>query len=512
MRWLFVLVVMVMGLVPGVATSQPRLKVEARLLQPVNAARLSLRACVDQALGAMSWQTASGSAADIVRMSRSSGRAVERRGERLLTPDWAANECLQLEIDLQRIARRDRWGLGARAGHFLRLSPATWLWRPRSIDSASKIRFEQPSGWSVTAPWPADAQGWRSLGNTPADWPATVAWFRGEERVIDLPSGRLRLAVLPTVDAPPADLEAWMRRSAATLQRSVPTWPRADTQVLLVPLPGVSSPVPWGQVTRGGAAAVQLFLGNEASARARTEDWTASHEFAHLLHPFMGDRGRWLAEGLASYYQNVARARSGELSAGLAWEKLLAGFDRGRKGTPANASSLAEVSRQRTRGSTMRVYWSGAAFWLQTDLALRDVGSSLDQALSDFAQHHLPSERLWHPADFVSALVELQDAADPAGLRQRYRHYAQRRDFPALAELLGSESSSAKTLEPRVEQLLRQSAAESLRSELLGPAAAGSGSGPTPMGQGRVAPCQSDQAQSELGPLQQPDILLTPQR
>src|SRR5690606_27411875 len=141
-------------------------------------------------------------------------------------------------------------------------------------------------------------------------------------------------------------------------------------------------------------------------------DWTATHEFAHLLHPFLGDRGRWLSEGLASYYQNVLRARSGELSEEEAWEKLSQGFARGRAATSEQADPLEQVSWERQRGSTMRVYWSGAAYWLERDLALRRQGDTLDQVLARFAIGHLPAERRWNPEEFIAALENIAPGAD----------------------------------------------------------------------------------------------------
>ena len=44
-----------------------------------------------------------------------------------------------------------------------------------------------------------------------------------------------------------------------------------------------------------------------ASSRDLRTDWTASHEFAHLLLPYVSDK--WVSEGVASYYQNVLQAR-----------------------------------------------------------------------------------------------------------------------------------------------------------------------------------------------------------
>ena len=79
----------------------------------------------------------------------------------------------------------------------------------------------------------------------------------------------------------------------------------------------------------------------------------------------------------------------------------------------------------------MRVYWAGAAYWLESDIALRQHGSSLDAVLGAFRRQHLPSERYWPPEDFVAAL----DAEVPqAGLLARYQRYAADREFPDLRD------------------------------------------------------------------------------
>ena len=51
----------------------------------------------------------------------------------------------------------------------------------------------------------------------------------------------------------------------------------------------------------------------------------------------------WLAEGLASYWQNLLRARTGLLTPQQAWQQLDAGFGRGRS-VAGDQLSLAELS------------------------------------------------------------------------------------------------------------------------------------------------------------------------
>jgi len=205
--------------------------------------------------------------------------------------------------------------------------------------------------------------------------------------------------------------------------------------------------VPWGQVTRGGGSAVHLFVGADAGYAGWRADWTATHEFAHLLHPFMGDAGRWLGEGLASYYQNVLRARSGALSADEATARLRAGFERGRLATPADAPALADAARARQRGSTMRIYWAGAAFWLQADLALRQRGDSLDGVLDRFARAHLPASRRWQPEEFIAALADLAPLFE---WQVHYRQYAASRRFPDVGASLAMLEAGLRDGERRL--------------------------------------------------------------
>ncbi len=185
------------------------------------------------------------------------------------------------------------------------------------------------------------------------------------------------------------------------------------------------SPVPWGQTLRRDDVSVLLYVRRNAGLEELREDWTAVHELSHLFHPFLGGQGRWLAEGLASYYQNVLRARAGLMTQAEAWKELDAGFGRGRR--ERSGERLDELSR-RHRG-TMRVYWAGAAYWLEADLALRQRGSSLDAVLSTYSGCCLRGTGQTQPEDFVDAL----DRAGGGGVfRGLFDRYSGSREFPAL--------------------------------------------------------------------------------
>lgn len=154
------------------------------------------------------------------------------------------------------------------------------------------------------------------------------------------------------------------------------------------------------------------------------------HELSHLYHPYLGRRGRWLAEGLASYYQNVLRARAGMLDGDEAWRRLDAGFRRGERA----ASGMRLDAMDHARGGTMRVYWAGAAFWLEADLALRQHhDTTLDAVLDRYARCCLDGTAEVAPEDFAATLDRIAGATVFMPL---YARYAAQTRFPDVAPLL----------------------------------------------------------------------------
>jgi len=175
-------------------------------------------------------------------------------------------------------------------------------------------------------------------------------------------------------------------------------------------------------------------------------DWVAVHELSHLFHPYLDDEGSWLAEGLATYYQNVLRARAGLLTPAEAWEQIDYGFARGRGAMRAGDVPLGASGE---RPNFMRVYWSGTAYWLEVDTELRRASGNrldIDEALRRFDDCCLPSYRAWQPAEFVAKLDAL---AGTDVFRKHFDAYAKRRDFPDLKPLyarLGLVRTAGDTL------------------------------------------------------------------
>lgn len=250
-----------------------------------------------------------------------------------------------------------------------------------------------------------------------------------DERVLRAGDTALRVEVVDVPDRARAELlQRWIAETSAAPLSVFGRFPLHDAKVRVKQIDSDDdSPVPWGQTLRTDGVAVLLFVRKDATLQQLREDWTAVHELSHLFHPYLGDRGRWLAEGLASYYQNVLRARIGVMGGDEAWRRLEGGFQRGRKAL----SGVALDDLGRRRGGTMRVYWAGAAFWMEADLALRrEHGSSLDAVLSDYSHCCLDGgTALVEPEAFVARLDRI---AGGDIFTSRYRRFAAAEEFPLV--------------------------------------------------------------------------------
>ncbi len=182
------------------------------------------------------------------------------------------------------------------------------------------------------------------------------------------------------------EVVGWIRDTADALAQVLGRWPRDRWQVKVSPFKTRGSdPVPWAQVNRGDPDVVSFYIDPRASRERLSRNWTAYHEFSHLLIPYRGWGDMWFSEGFASYYQNLLQARHGIFDEREMWQRLHDGFIRGRTNRRPDLS-LAELSpSMRENRSFMRVYWSGAWYWFRADTELRRRSAgrqSLDTALA----------------------------------------------------------------------------------------------------------------------------------
>jgi hypothetical protein len=317
-----------------------------------------------------------------------------------------------------------------------------------------RLDFELPPGHDVSAPWKRIASSNGKVAYEIRErmqgWDARMAIGRFSIESIEFPGGRVRYALLPGEPAPDiAAMRRWITSGVRALVTAYGRLPVPDVQLLVVPIGHGREPVPWGEVQRGGGDAVHLYINQRRPIEEFMTDWVLVHELSHLLHPVIDASDRWLSEGIASYYQNVLRARAGLRTAPWAWDALHAGFERGIRGT-AHGRSLAEVSETMMRDrSFMRVYWSGAAIALLADVELRrrsGGAQSLDTVLAAFGDCCLPADHSWSARELMQRLDQLTNTTV---FMELYRKYVDSDDFPDLGAVyaeLGLQPMSATKL------------------------------------------------------------------
>ena len=398
---------------------------------------LGVEACIDASANERRFEATYPAAMRYLRDARrSSGAALARDDGTLVAIGWRAGECLLYRVDLAAIAREERRGLGYASGDDLAAAPRAWLWRPRGLeqDPDATIAFTLPHGWSVSVPWrPLDDTIPRrryALGTRPASWPALVAFGRFPER--DLRHGRGAIRYVALGSARRTVLERYAEETAADVAALFPHAYAQHPQLVFVPVGAQRDPVPFGQSYRGGGDAVLLYVDPTRTLDEYHGNWTLAHELVHLVHPYLGDEGRWISEGIATYFQNVVRARAGRITARRAWTELDAGFGRGERNT--SMRTLRETSRVMGKERLyMRGYWSGTALALAADLAwrTREVDpTSLEAVLDRFAACCRDARRRRGPEAFLDAL-DAEAGGEPV-FGPLFRAHADRAAFPQL--------------------------------------------------------------------------------
>ena len=341
--------------------------------------------------------------------------------------------CLRYEVRLRAAAARDRRNTSLHRDNLL-ASPSMWLWRP-PLDERSNlhVRFEVAPHVRVSAPWQSLSETGLDyrIPTSPENAGAAVAFGEFVDARPKIPGATLRLAVMrPRTGRVRHELVNWAAAAARNVSLSYGRLPNPSPHVIVVPIDSnrSGSPVPFGRVIRDGGESVELFVRSNASLGSLYSDWTATHEFSHLMLPYLGSRHRWISEGFAQYLQNVLLARSGTYTEELAWQKLYEGFRRGEASRPD--LSPIEAAANRASGSTMKVYWSGAVLALEADVELRRRSGgeqSLDTVLEAFMRCCLPAKRRWHGMELLEKLDEL--AGMPVFM-PRYHRYGGNTGFP----------------------------------------------------------------------------------
>jgi len=356
---------------------------------------------------------------------------------------WVRDGCVQYAFSLSSAAESRRSRDVVRVGSDVIAAASAWL-LPAKSNLDRVIEFELPPGVYVSAPWQtlAPRTRMRASANS-SETEALVAFMHLSPHSELVGDTRLDIAMLDSLPpVNPADVAIWVSAAARNVTLAYGRFPVARVQVLVVPVLGVwpnrrsSAPleaVPFARVLRSGGFTVQFFVNQKAPLREYLADWTATHEFSHLLLPYVQRSDAWVSEGFASYYQNVLMARGGVLDERRAWQKLVEGFERGRR--ERYDDTLDESIRHHGPNMLMRMYWSGAAVALLADVAMRRTSppTSLDTVLQQLAGCCLDIAKTWTGLELFTKLDEL---AGRAVFTPLYYSTARATEFPDVEPVL----------------------------------------------------------------------------
>jgi hypothetical protein len=227
-----------------------------------------------------------------------------------------------------------------------------------------------------------------------------------------------------------AVLRAWIDRSARIVADYYGMFP---APLVVIKLQGTDgSGVGGGRTTNDSGLMIQMRVGSEATSATLAADWVLVHEMVHLALPEVGRSHTWLAEGLATYVEGVARAQFGNRDIADVWAE-------DRHSMPMGLPRAGEGGMDQSP-SWGRTYWGGALYCLQADVAIREqtanrVGlqTALRAILKETGGYGFDSD--------IADVLRIGDAATGThvmyGLYQQIRATPQSPNLDLLWTLLG---------------------------------------------------------------------------
>jgi hypothetical protein len=217
-------------------------------------------------------------------------------------------------------------------------------------------------------------------------------------------------------------LVQWIERSAHIVAAYYGQFPAPE---LLIKVQGMDgNGVGGGRTTNDGGLMIAVRVGRDATSTDLASDWVLVHEMVHLALPEVGRTHNWLAEGLATYVEGVARAQSGNRDIADVWAEA-------RHSMPMGLPRSGEGGMDQTR-AWGRTYWGGALFCLQADIGIREQTANrigLQTALRAILKQ---TGGYAHDAD-IGDVFHIGDAA--TGTHVLYDLYQEQKETPRMADL-----------------------------------------------------------------------------
>lgn len=376
-------------------------------------------------------------------------RPIARQGSQWVEPSCAKGCTVRYRVDLGALAAAcgDEVDCARRVGEAT-LSPAlAWLVHPSPrTDVPVTVRVHTPNAVEFISGMNATDESGRSFafrsydldeGSFTAFGP--IRRYRVDVAGKDAKTpGRLDVAVLGKTKyaMPDATMRAWVSDAAEVVTPLFGRFPVDRATLFVVPAKGEQEVV-FGKVLSLAGASVVLVMGDRMPSSARYDDWVLVHELFHLGFPTFRGEGRWLGEGLATYYEPILRARAGWMSEGEVFRQFVRNMPRGM---PQRGSAAALTKRD----DLDSIYWGGALFCFAADVRIREETRgkhSLDDVMRAALARGGDATKVWSVADVMKLGDEVTGTNVLTEMYDRYAARGERIDLEGLLASLGIDRS-----------------------------------------------------------------------
>jgi hypothetical protein len=246
---------------------------------------------------------------------------------------------------------------------------------------------------------------------------------------------RLDVAILGTKTYAMADeaIFEWIEDAAKLRVSLFARFPVDHATLFVVPAKGEDEVV-FGKVLSLAGASVVVVVGDRMPASARHKDWVLVHELFHLGFPTFRGEGRWLGEGLATYYEPILRARARWTTESEVFRQFARNMPRGQ----AESGSTVGLA---SRTDLDAIYWGGALFCLAADVRIRKETRgkrSLDDVLRMVLERGGDATRVWTVRDVIRLGDAVTGTSVLSDMYERYAAGGDRIDVDGLMNALGA--------------------------------------------------------------------------
>ena len=390
-----------------------------------------------------------------VEVKTSSGwAAVEQRGTQWYEPSCTTHCTIRYRIDLGEVARacKDEVDCARRVGDAT-LSPAlAWLAHPSpktDVPVTVHVRTPNPQDFATGMHATDSAAQTYAFRSYDLDEGSFTAFGPQRHVAVDVPSlngqspsrvdvvlvGKGRFAMTDE------QIGQWVRDAGGVVAPLFGRFPVDHTTLFVVPARGQDEVV-FGKVLSLAGASVVLVVGDRMKEAAQHQDWVLVHEMFHLGFPTFRGEGRWLGEGLATYYEPILRARAGWTGEPDVYRQFVRNMPRGMPARGSASSGLAQ------REDLDSIYWGGALFCLAADVRIREETRgrhSLDDVLRAALLRGGDATKVWTVAEVVRLADDVTGTKVMSEMYDRYAARGERIDIEALFAQLGVGRDGAVT-------------------------------------------------------------------